>query len=269
MDRTVVRPEAPDHMQSNLSRSFNDLYRGQELRPLKPLSTAQCDNAKEELASFPSIALPKISSERQGKPDDLNSVAVLMNSGLSLLETNKKSKNASRNLQRMETPPTRPKSCTARVLSTTSPQRTPELLRRSRMPRPSLPLSEELKKLHCAPSSPTQIRKPQHVSYSKALSFTSSQPIVKETDLVDFRQKSHDIGPGSSSTPPMSPSLLRKLEDSDKTVRKAKNLIDDYKRSSPVLINRQRAEAKSLAEAMEEVKNCRYLRVIKRKDQVT
>lgn len=272
MDRTVVSTGTTNHEQDRLTRSFNDLNCGQELRALKPSLASYSGNVKEQFASFPSITLPKISPARGGK-DELNSVSLQLSSAFPRLDATKKTKYVpSIGDARAKQSKTRPQSCTARVPSaTSSSQRTPELLRRTRMPRPSLPVALEVDKPHSAPSSPTLIRKmTTHVGYSKALNYTASpQSVAEETDLVDFRRKQHDVGLGSCSATPMSPALLRKFEDSDKTVRKAKNLIDDYKRSSQVQQDRQqRAEGKSLAEAMEEVKNCRYLRVVKRKDEV-
>lgn len=265
MDRTVVRPEATNQGLNSLQRSFNDLNFGKELHPLKPSLTSPSENAKEHCVSFASITLPKPTPEH-GK-EESNSVPVPLSSGLTRLGRSKETKSTTKiGDSRMKTSRPRPKSCTARVPSTTSsslsPHRTPKSLRRNRLPRPSLPV-EMADKLHSTPSSPTLTR----TSYTKTLSFTSSQSVVEEISLLDLRRKSADVGLVSCSTPPMSPALLRKFEDSDKTVRKAKTLIDDYKRSSQIQSNKQRVEGKSLAEAMEEVKNCRYLRVVKRKDE--
>ena len=265
MDRSVVRPEATNQGLNSLSRSLNDLSFGKELHPLKPSLTSHSENA-EEHSSFAGITLPKLSSEH-GK-EEFSSVPVRLSSGLTRAGKSKETKTAIRiSDSQIETSSVRPKSCTARVPSTNSSplsshSRTPESLRRNRRPRPSLLVA--IDKLHSTPSSPTLTR----TSFAKTLSFSSSQSVVEETSLVDFRRKSTDIGLVSCSTPPMSPALLRKFEDSDKTARKAKTLIDDYKRSSQAQSNKQRVEGKSLAEAMEEVKNCRYLRVVERKDKV-
>ena len=265
MDRTVVRPKATNEGLNSLPRSFNDLNFGKELHPLKPSLTSPSENAKEHCVSFASITPPKLSLEH-GK-EESNSVPFRLSSGLTQLGKLKETKSTTKmGDSRMKTSRPRPKSCTARVPSTTSSflssHRTPESLRRNRLPRPSLPV-EIADKHHSTPSSPTLTR----TSYTKTLSFTSSQSVVEEISLVDLRRRSADVGLVSCSTPPMSPALLRKFEDSDKTVRKAKTLIDDYKRSSQIQSNKQRVEGKSLAEAMEEVKNCRYLRVVKRKDE--
>lgn len=266
MDHTVVRPEATNQGWNSLPRSFNDLNFGKELHPLKPSLTSPSENGKEHCVSFASNTPPKISSEYgKGKT---NSVPVRLSSGLTRLSKSKETKITTKiGDSRMKTSRPRPRSCTARVPSTTSSSlsshRTPESLKRNRLPRPSLPV-EIADKLHSTPSSPTLTR----TSYTKTLSFTSSQSVVEETSLVDFRRKSADVGLVSCSTPPMSPGLLRKFKDSDKTVRKARTLIDDFKRSGQIQSNKQRVEGKSLAEAMEEVKNCRYLRVVKRKDEL-
>lgn len=268
MDHTVIRTSAVNHRHNNLSRSFNDLNCGQELCTLKPSLASHSGNAKQKCASFPSIMLPKISS-LHGK-DELHSIPVQLqfSPGFPRLDTIKYATWTDN--ERVKSSQTlRPKSCTARVHSpASSPQKTPERLQRNRMmrPRQSLPLAVEVDQVHSAPSSPTLMRKPLHVSSSQPVSF--SKMVVEETDSVDRRRKNQDVTVGSCSTRPMSPALLRKFEDSDKTVRKAKNLIDDYKRSKLVHHNRQQEDGKSLAEAMEEVKNCRYLRVVKRKDDI-
>ena len=87
----------------------------------------------------------------------------------------------------------------------------------------------------------------------------------KQAQLTE--QGSVVAGLGLSSSFPLSTTLLRKLEDSDKTVKKAQKLIADYKRSTQVLDDNQRFESKSLIEALEEVKSCRYLRIVQRTEQ--
>ena len=256
MDRTalVTAKGTNQGLQIALSRSYNDLNIDQELSALKASSLASSGHAKEKCASLPDIAPPKLSSR---KKQDERSVPGL--SGLPRLSLQP-------DHGRTKTSPqqTRPQSCTARVRSVSATPRAPELLARNRMPRPSLPVAVEIGKIHSAPSSPILSKKPPSVS--KASSFTSSKSVVEETEfLADFRRKSYDVGFVSSSTPPVSPALLRKFENSEKTARKAKNLIDDYKRSSSSQHGRESVGEKSLAEALEEVKNCRYLRVVNRK----
>ena len=87
----------------------------------------------------------------------------------------------------------------------------------------------------------------------------------KQAQLTE--QGSVVAGLGLSSSFPLSTTLLRKFEDSDKTVKKAQKVIADYKRSTQVFDHKQCFENKSLVEALEEVKNCRYLRVSERKDK--
>lgn len=270
MDHSMVRSEATNQGLNNLSRSFNDLNCGQEVHPLKSSLSSYSGNAKEQFVSLSSIALPKISLGRGMK--ELNTVPVQLSSGLPRVhETTKSKTSTAMGEERMKTLPARPKSCAARVSSTTlssSSQTTLELLRRNRKPLPSLPVAVERDKIQSAPSSPTLRRNPPCALHSKGRSFMSSQPLVRDTNFVNSRRKSPDAGRGMCWTPPMSPAFVRKFEDSDKIVRKAKNLIDDYRRSSHVQGNKPRIDKKSLAEAMEEVKNCRYLRVVKQKDDV-
>ena len=102
-------------------------------------------------------------------------------------------------------------------------------------------------------------------SSSNCQGFTFSQSVRKETNSIDRTRKGVDAGLGLSSSFPLSTTLLRKLEDSDKTVKKAQKLIADYKRSTQVFDLKQCLENKSLVEALEEVKSCRYLRVVERK----
>lgn len=259
MNRTVVRtPRTVNRgVRNSLSQSFNDLSCSQELYAITSSSASPSGNEKGKCASFPSITLPKISSVSE--KDDFHYLH--LSSTLPRVETvaqlNQK----------------RPKSCTARVQSPTSsssPQRTPEILRGNRRPRPSLPLAINSRDhFHNPPSSPTlRTKSPNLAFYSKPLNLSKSSA-VEETESVDQvrQRRSQDVRAtdGLCSTPPMSPALLRKFENSDKTVRKAKNLIDDYKRSNQHH-RRQQEDRKSLAEAMEEVKNCRYLRIVKTKD---
>lgn len=260
MNRTVVRtPRAVNRgVRNSLSQSFNNLSGSQELCAITSSLASPSGNEKEKCASFPSITLPKMSS-RSEKDDfhcHLSSTLprdeTVTYSGASIKEAQLNQK--------------RPKSCTARVQSPTSsssPQRTPEIQRRNRSPRPSLPLAISSDHFHSPPSSPSLRTKSSNLAfYFKPLNLSKSAA-VEETELVDVRRRSQDV---TSSTPPMSPALLRKFENSDRTVRKAKNLIDDYKRSNQHHRSQQEAERKSLAEAMEEVKNCRYLRIVKAKD---
>lgn len=266
MDGTVVKVDAVNHGQSTLSRSFNDLNGGQELHALNVSSlTPFSGNANEKCASLPDIALPKISSAKR-KEETLfcdQTKSDLQRRSKNLLPIHNDPRQSKTSLNR-------PKSCTARVHLTSVTPGTPEFFRRNRMPRPSLPVAVETSKIRSAPTSPTMSKRlpdsAERPTVSKTASFTSSKSVVEETDLaVGFRRKSYDVGSVSSSTPPVSPALRRKFEDSEKTARKAKNLIDDYKRSSPVQQRRDQMESKSLAEALEEVKNCRYLRVVNRK----
>lgn len=260
MDRTLVIPKATNHGQTTLSQSCNELHiTDQELRALKASSlTSLSRHAKDKCASLPDIALPKISP---GKRQDESSVSGQATSGLPRLNL---IPNQIGHGRITRTSLTRPQSCTARFPSASASPRTPELVARNRMPRPSLPAAIEIGKIRSAPSSPILSKKPPCVS--KASSFISPKSVVEETELLaDFRRKSYDAGFVSSSTPPVSPALLRKFENSEKTARKAKNLIDDYKRSTPVQRSKEQVGGKSLAEALEEVKNCRYLRVVNRK----
>lgn len=252
----LVIAKASNHGEITLSRSYNDLTVEQELRALKASSLASSVDAKEKCASLPDIALPKTTS---GKRKDESSVSGQPTSDLPRLHL------LPNDHGRPRSSITRPQSCTARVRSASASQRAPELLTRNRMPRPSLPVALDIGKTHSAPSSPILSRKPPRVS--KASSFTSPTSVAEETQfsVVNLRRKSHDVGFVSTSTPPVSPALLRKFENSEKTARKAKNLIDDFKRTSPARHEREPVGGKSLAEALEEVKNCRYLRVVNRK----
>lgn len=270
MDRGLVRSEATNLGQSTLSRSFNDLNTvGQDLRAAKASLVAALSlpgHAKEKYsASFPDIgSVPKkITSSGTRKDEHL----VTDQSSYDFPKLNL----IPNQIEHGRTQLTRPRSCTARVHSTSPATRTPEMLRRHRMPRPSLPVAIEIGKTHSAPSSPNLSKK--SLGISKSSSFTSPRSghvVVEETVdfVVNFRRKSYDVGfvsPSPLPTPPVSPALLRKFEHSEKTARKAKNQIDDYKRSSPIQQSREQVEGKSLAEALEEVKNCRYLRVVNRK----
>ena len=260
MDRALVIPKATNHGQATLTRSFNELLiTDPELRALKA-STLQSlsGHAGDKCASLPDIASPKISP---GKRQDDSSFSGQAASGLPRLNP---IPNQIGHGRITRTSKTRPQSCTARVRSASPLLRSPELVARNRKPRPSLPAAMEIGKIRSAPSSPILSKPPPCVS--KASSFISQRSVVDETELlVDFRRKSYDAGLVSSSTPPLSPALLRKFENSEKTARKAQNLIDDYKRSTPNPHSSAQVGVKSLAEALEEVKNCRYLRVVNRK----
>ena len=260
MDRTLATPKAINHGQANLSQSCNELLiNNHELRALKASTlTSLSGYAKDKCASLPDIALPKISS---GKRQDEGLVSGQAASSFSRLNH---IPNQFGHGRITRTSLTRPQSCTARVRPASASPRTPELVARNRKPRPSLPVAVEVGKIRSAPSSPILSKTPPWVS--KASSFISPRSVVDETELlVDFRRKSYDAGVVSSSTPPVSPALLRKFENSEKTARKAKNLIEDYKRSTPIARSTAQVGGKSLAEALEEVKNCRYLRVVNRK----
>lgn len=260
MDRVLVIPKATNHGQDTVTRSCNELLiTDPELRALKVSSlTSLSGHTKDKCASLPDIALPKISP---GKRQDDSSVSDQAASGLPRLNP---IPNQIGHGRITRTSQTRPQSCTARVRSASPSPRTPELVARNQKPRPSLPATMEIGKIRSAPSSPILSKTPPCVS--KASSFISPRSVVNETELlVDFRRKSYDAGLVPSSTPPLSPALLRKFENSEKTARKAKNLIEDYKRSTPIARSSAQVEGKSLAEALEEVKNCRYLRVVNRK----
>lgn len=250
MDRTLVISKATNHGQATLSQSCNEkLIDNRELRVLKVSSlTSLSRHAKDKCASLPDIALPKISSDKRGDDSSLPG-------------------HATSSLPRLNPIPNQIGQGRKTKSSLTRPQspRTPELVARNRKPRPSLPTAVEIGKIRSAPSSPILSKTPRCVS--KASSFISPRSVMDEAELLaDFRRRSYDAGLVSScSTPPLSPALLRKFEDSDKTARKAKNLIDDYKRSTPIPRNTAQVGGKSLAEALEEVKNCRYLRVVNRK----
>ena len=261
MDRALVIPKATNHGQSTLSPSCNELLiDNHELRELKESSlTSLSRHAKDKCASLPDIALPKLSSDK--REDDSS---LLGQATSSLLRLNPiPNQIGQRRITRSSL--TRPQSCTARVRPASASSRTPELVARNRKPRPSLPTAVEIDKIRSAPSSPTLSKTPPRVS--KASSFISPRSVLDGAELLaDFRRRSYDAGLVSPcSTPPLSPALLRKFENSDKTARKAKNLIDDYKRSTPIPHNTVQVGGKSLAEALEEVKNCRYLRVVNRK----
>ena len=119
-----------------------------------------------------------------------------------------------------------------------------------------------------APSSPVLSRQKQ---LSKSSSFSSAKPL-------NFLKKSIAEGGFSNkgtagaqylqkiSTPPVSPELRRKLEKSDKVTRSAQVLINEHRQRNSLhkLRMSSSAETKSLAEALEEAKDCRYLRVVKR-----
>ena len=261
MDRTLVISKATNHGQATLSQSCNEmLIDNRELRELKVSSlTSLSRHAKDKCASLPDIALPKISSDKRG---DDNSLPGHATSSLPRLNPIPNQIGQGR---KTKSSLTRPQSYTARVRPASASPRTPELVARNRKPRPSLPTAVEIGKIRSAPASPILSKTPPCVS--KASSFISPRSVVDETELLaDFRRRSYDAGLVSScSTPPLSPALLRKFEDSDKTARKAKKLIDDYKRSTPIPRNTAQVGGKSLAEALEEVKNCRYLRVVNRK----
>ena len=112
-----------------------------------------------------------------------------------------------------------------------------------------------------APTSPVIPRKRPQIT--KSSSFTSTRPSSPLT--VVAREDPERRG---SYTPPVSPSLRRKFETTDQTVRSTRILIANHRRSRPSSPNgtsaRNEVHAKSLSEALEEVKNCRYLRIVKK-----
>lgn len=275
MNGSFVKVDGANHSLSSLSRSFNDLSCDQELHRLKssPLRILSQD-AKEKCASLPDITLPKISSGKRRGESSLSGQSNLDSARLSrdyVIPSCNDVRQRRISNSTVQKSLTRPKSCTARVHLTPIAPRTPEFLRRKRMPWPSWPFSMELIKTRSAPTSPILSKKhsdsAERPSVSKSVSFTSSISLVEDTVFEEFslRRKSNDHGSTLSSTPLVSHALRRKFEDSEKTARKAKNLIDDFKRSCPVKQRRDQIESKSLAEALDEVKNCRYLRVVNRK----
>ena len=113
---------------------------------------------------------------------------------------------------------------------------------------------EDIKRVSAASPAVRPQRRPQILD---AFSFTSLNPLVEERDAIKKRTAVSIIPPTSS------PAQRRKFEEAEKTFRRARKLVEDFRRSIPFVADK-RFVAQSLAEALEEVKDCRYLRVIKK-----
>ena len=235
------------------------MKRSQELHPLTASSKIHTRRTREQFVAGYGTRLPKIFPLAHRSKESISSRVELSVARSTVLDCV-----PSKVLH------TRVKSLKGRFPSTGLPksshnQTTTKLLQRKARSRRSF-LTDKCT-LYGAFSPAATGNVPCGSSSSNCLGFSSSQSVSKETNSIDRTRKSVDAGLGLSSSFPLSTSLLRKFEDSDKTVKKAQKLIADYKRSTQVLDNKQRFKNKSLVEALEEVKSCRYLRVVERKEQ--
>ena len=232
------------------------MKRSQELHPLTASSKINTRRTREQFVAGYGTRLPKIFPLAHRSKESISSRVELSEARSTVLDCA-----PSKVLH------TREKSLKGRFPSTGLPksshnQTTRKLLQRKARSRRSF-LTDKCT-LDGAFSLAVTGNLPCASSSSNCQEFSSSQSVSKETNSIDRTRKSIDAGLGLSS---LSTTLFRKLEDSDKTVKKAQKLIADYKRSTQVLDHKQRFENKSLVEALEEVKSCRYLRVVERKDQ--
>ena len=236
------------------------MNRGQEFHPLKASSKVNATRTREEFVAGSSCRLPKIFPSSHSK-ESISSLVEMYKA-----RTTVAGRLPSKVLH------SRAKSWKGKVPPSDLPtssynQTTTKLLQRKAISGPffltdkstrdtAIPLAVTGNLLHASSSSNCQ-------------GFRFSQSVRKETNSIDRTRRSVYTGLGLSSSFPLSTSLilLRKLEDSDKTVKKSQKLIADYKRSTQVLDDNQRFESKSLIDALEEVKSCRYLRIVERKCQ--
>jgi hypothetical protein len=122
-----------------------------------------------------------------------------------------------------------------------------------------LPLSPS--RVKSAPSSP--LLSHQRPQISKTSSLTSIEPLSTRENKTDTRRRRQNGA--EQSTPPLSPALRRKLQNTDKIVREARMRIDDYRREHPTSTVTS-IDVKPLGDALKEVQNCRYLRVVEKND---
>ena len=225
------------------------MIRSQEPQPFKTSSRTHTESVGEHVA-VSNVTLPKMLYARHRKKELISDKPIFP--AISHVRT--------------RISQTRPKSCASRVETAASSSSTSNVITPGRS-RSSLSPTADGGKRDGALSSPARSRTVGRSSSSMPLNVSSSQSVLEETSLIDLKTESSDHGIGFSSSNSLSAALLRKFEDSDKTAKKAQSLIADYKRSTQVIGRNKRFENKSLAEAIEEVKNCRYLRVVKRKDE--
>lgn len=109
-----------------------------------------------------------------------------------------------------------------------------------------------------APSTPRQQHRPR---LSKTSSLTSIEVDASVNGLINRRSTYYASG---ISTPPLSPALRRKLIRTDCIMKGARLQIDDYRHNnrSSIEPTKPSVDANSLEQALEEVKNCRYLRTV-------
>ena len=236
----------------------NQINRGQEFHPLKASSKVNATRTREEFVAGSSCRLPKIFPSSHSK-ESISSLVEMYKA-----RTTVAGRLPSKVLH------SRVKSWKGKVppsdLPTSSYNQTAtKLLERKAISGPFF-LTDKSTRDTAIPLAVTG-NLPRASFSSNCQGFRFSQSVRKETNSIDRTRRSVYAGLGLSSSFPLSTSLLRKLEDSDKTVKKAQKLIADYKRSTQVLDDNQRFESKSLIEALEEVKSCRYLRIVERKGQ--
>lgn len=113
-------------------------------------------------------------------------------------------------------------------------------------------------RVRSAPSSPLLSR--QRPQVCKTSSLTSFNPLNTGLNA----RENYTGNSVESSTPPLSPALRRKLQNTDQIVKEARMHIDDYRRQHPGSASTANStiDVKSLEEALKEVQNCRYLRVV-------
>lgn len=111
-------------------------------------------------------------------------------------------------------------------------------------------------RIRSAPSSPLLSR--QRPQVNKSSSLTSFTSLNTRENYTEYSVE--------SSTPPLSPALRRKLQNTDKIVKEARMHIDEYRRQHPGRASTPNIDVKSLEDALKEVQDCRYLRVVDRND---
>ena len=234
------------------------MNRSQEFHPLKASSKVNATRTREQFVAGSSSRLPKIFPSSHSKESTFSLVEMYNARATVTGRVPSKVLHSRAKSWKGRAPP-------SDLLTSSYNQSTTKLFQRKAVCGPSFLTDKST--LDTAFTLAVTGNLPRASSSSNCQGFTFSQSVRKETNSIDRTRKCVDAGLGLSSSFPLSTTLLRKLEDSDKTVKKAQKLIADYKRSTQVLDDNQRFESKSLIEALEEVKSCRYLRIVQRTEQ--
>lgn len=157
--------------------------------------------------------------------------------------------------------PSRAKSAPASPLL----QRRPFLSKTSSLT--SLEMQNDLKRNRFLAETPRVERSPlvRRNVRTEVMSDRSLTEALGKHYIEDARKRQTNAYGVEISTPPLSPALRRKLLNTECLMKGARIQIHDYRHESPTLSPRSERSAvdpDALAKALEEVKNCRYLRIV-------